>query len=81
MTDQHDAVAAAIADFPGSLRTLAACAGVSPALLSMISTGGKRQATDAVATKVADALERKAQEWEQWAQICSTHAARIRGTE
>jgi len=76
VTTRTDAVQAAIEAFPGSLRTLAKSTGVSPALLSMISTGPPRgrNATEAVASKVADALE-------SWAEVCSTHAARIRGTE
>jgi hypothetical protein len=70
MTARSDAVAAAIEAAPGSLRTLARASGVDNALLSRISTG-QRQATEGVAAKVADALE-------QWAEECSTHAARIR---
>ena len=73
VTTRTDAVRAAIEEAPGSLRTLARASGVDHALLSRISTG-ERQATEAVASKVADALER-------WAEVCSTHAARIRGIE
>lgn len=73
MTTRTDAVAAAIEAAPGSLRTLARASGVDNALLSRISTG-QRQATEAVALKVADALE-------EWAAVCTSHAARIRGTE
>ena len=73
VTNRTDAVMAAIGAAPGSLRTLARASGVDHALLSRISTG-ERQATEAVALKVADALE-------QWAEVCSNYAAAIRETE
>ena len=60
----------AIARAPGSVRSLAKAAGVSPAILQHIGTGF-RAATPDVAERVATALQ-------QWGARCGQLAARIR---